>query len=81
VKPRIVLEGPCWRVVATELPDSNGVVQREYLIETTEPKDRDALGVQRWTQLTHKSAMVDWVTIARRFLDVLLKAAGETKDA
>jgi predicted metal-dependent peptidase len=80
-KPRVVLDGPHWRVVAVELPDQHGVAQLEYIIEMTEPKDRDALGVQRWTQLTSKSAMVDWVRIARRFLDELLKAAGEKPDA
>jgi hypothetical protein len=77
-KPAIVLQGDIWRVVRAELPDSNGVIRTEYIIETTEPKDKDLLGVQRWHQLTIKSAMVDWVMVTRKLLDKLLKAAGET---
>jgi hypothetical protein len=76
-KPAVVLQGDIWRVIRAELPDSNGVIRTEYIIETTEPKDKDLLGVQRWHQLTSKSAMVDWVMVARKFLDKLLKAAGE----
>lgn len=79
--PEIVISGPMWRVLRAELPDQHGVLRREYLIEVTGPKDKDLLGVQRWHELTSKSAMVEWVTVARHFLDELLKAAGETPDA
>jgi hypothetical protein len=78
--PTIVLQEKCCRVVRTELPDSNGVIRTEYVIETTEPKDRDLLGVQRWHQLTSKSAMVEWVSVARTFLDRILTDIGEEKN-
>jgi hypothetical protein len=76
-QPRIVLTGPEWRVVALELPDAHGVARTEYIIEVTEPKDKDRLGVQRWRELNDKSAWGDWMRVARRFLDELLKHAGE----
>jgi hypothetical protein len=78
--PRIVLSGECWRVVALERPDANGVLRTDYVIDVTDHRDVDSLGVQRWHTLTGKSAMHEWVTIARRFLDVLLKQAGEEPD-
>jgi hypothetical protein len=74
---RVVLQGPEWRVVATDLPDENGVLQTQYLIEVTELSDKDLLGQQRWHELTGQSAQVEWVIVARRFLDELLKQAGE----
>lgn len=78
---RVVLEGTTWRVVANTIEGENGAPRLDYLIEVTEASDRDLLGVQRWRQLTGKSAMVDWVTVTRHFLDLLLKAAGETPNA
>ena len=80
-KPRLVLSGKEWRVLAVERPDQHGVLRTDYVIEVTEPKDVDLLGVQRWHEVTGKSAMVEWVTLTRHFLDVLLKAAGEKPDA
>jgi hypothetical protein len=80
-KPQIVLSGPQWRVVRVELPDANGVLRPEYLMEMTEPRAVDAMGVQQWSRLTDKSAYSDWVRLARRFLDELLKHAGEIPDA
>lgn len=79
--PRVVLSGPTWRVLADTVEGQDGLPQLDYLIEVTEPNDRDLLGVQRWHQLTGKSAMVEWVGVARHFLDELLKAAGETPNA
>jgi hypothetical protein len=76
--PRVVIQGETWRVLAETVEGQNGLPRTDYLIEVTTPEDRDLLGVQRWHQLTGKSAMVEWVTVARHFLDELLKAAGET---
>ncbi len=77
-QPRIVRQGEFWRVVCLgERPDSNGVLRPDYVIEVTDAQDKDTLGVQRWRSLTHKSAMSEWVIVARRFLDELLKQAGE----
>lgn len=78
---RIVLQGETWRVVADTIDGPDGLPRLDYLIEVTEASDRDLLGVQRWRQLTGKSAMVDWVQVTRHFLDLLLKAAGETPNA
>lgn len=78
---RVVLEYPAVRVVCADLADEHGVLRPEYIIEVTEPKDRDRLGVQRWRELGDKSAWSDWMRVARRFLDELLKAAGETPNA
>ena len=78
---RLVLSGPHWRVVAVEWPDQHGVVRTDYVIELTDPKAVDSLGVQQWTRLTDKSAWGDWMRAARGFLEPLLKAAGETPDA
>jgi hypothetical protein len=79
--PRVVLSGNTWRVIADEIEGPDGLPRLDYLIEVTEASDRDLLGVQRWRQLTGKSAMVDWVNLSRHFLDLLLKAAGETPNA
>ena len=79
--PRIVLQGDYWRVVAVELPNQHGVINLEYVIEQTEPKAKDAMGVQKWTALSDKSAWGDWMRAARAFLDELLKAAGEKPNA
>ena len=76
-EPRVVLQGETWRVVADTVIGQSGVSQTDYLIEVTDAQDKDLLGVQRWHQLTGKSAMHEWVSIARFFLDELLKAAGE----
>jgi hypothetical protein len=75
--PRVVLQFPDVRVVCVELPDPHGVFRTEYIIEVTEPKAKDAMGIQQWKRLTDKSAWTEWMTTARRFLDELLKAAGE----
>ena len=78
---RVVIGREFWRVVAVERPDDHGVERTDYVVELADPKDRDLLGVQRWRELTGKSAMVDWVTASRFFLAELLKAAGEKSDA
>jgi hypothetical protein len=76
--PTIVLQGDIWRVVKLELPDQHGVLRIEYVIEVTEPKDKDALGVQRWRTLDpNKNGLSDWIMVTRKLLDKLLKAAGE----
>jgi hypothetical protein len=78
-KPAVVLQGDIWRVVKLELPDQHGVLRVEYIIEVTEPKDKDALGVQRWKTLdANKSGLADWIMVTRKLLDIVLKAAGET---
>ena len=74
---RVVLERPTWRVIADTVIGPEGLPRTDYLIEVTDSSDKDLLGVQRWHQLTSKSAMHEWVTVARYFLDELLKAAGE----
>ena len=80
--PRVVLQGDIWRVVALELPDQHSVLRTEYIIEMTEPKDRDALGVQRWQTLNpDKSAMVQWIAFSRKLLDRILTDIGEKPDA
>jgi hypothetical protein len=80
-KPRVVLHGELWRVVALELPNQHGVLETEYIVEMTDPNAKDRLGVQKWTELIDKSAWTDWMRAARYFLDELLKAAGETPNA
>jgi hypothetical protein len=80
-EPRIVLQGDIWRVVALELPDAQGVLNIHHVIEWTDPSEKDLMGVQRWHELTGKSAMGDWVRVTRKFQDKLLRDAGETPDA
>jgi hypothetical protein len=74
---RVVLHGEWWRVVALELEDAHGVLNTEYVIEQTEPKSKDRLGVQQWKELKDNSALGDWIRATRAILDELLKAAGE----
>lgn len=75
--PRIVLQREFWRVIKLELPDQHGVLRPEYVVEMTNPKAKDRLGVQQWTELKADSAHSDQVRAWRYFLDELLKAAGE----
>jgi hypothetical protein len=80
---RVVLSGELWRVLALELPNQHGVLETEYIIEMTEPKDKDRLGTQRWHELDggKNTSYTDWMRAARYFLDELLKAAGEEPNA
>jgi hypothetical protein len=78
VSARVVLQGPLWRVVAAELPNQHGVLNTEYLVELTDEKATDLLGVQQWKQLKDASAHSDHIKAWRYFLDELLKTAGET---
>ena len=71
--PRILKAGECWRIVRLERPDEHGVLRDVDYVETTEPKDKDCLGVQRWHQLTAKSALGDWMRVTQWLLDELLK--------
>lgn len=81
-QPRILVSGRVevprgvpwlWRVVEAELPDASGVLRPTRIVETTDEKDLDALGAQRWHKLTLKSALNDWVRIAEALLDELCK--------
>jgi hypothetical protein len=78
---RIVLEREWWRVIAIELPNQHGVLETEYVIEQTEPKAKDRLGVQQWKELKDSSAHSDHIKCWRYFLDELLKKQGETPNA
>lgn len=69
---RVLLSGDVWRVVEVEKPDEHGVLRPTVYIEMTEPKDKDCLGVQRWHQLTLKSAQSEWMIFASRLLDRVL---------
>jgi hypothetical protein len=78
---RIVLQGEWWRVVCVELPDQHGVVRPEYVVEMTDAKAKDCLGVQQWKELKDSSAHSDHIKCWRYFLDELLKKQGETPNA
>jgi len=77
--PRIVYEGPTgeartrWRVVLTRQVDANGVLQEVRYIETADETDRDAMGQQRWRQLTMKSPQSAWETVCAAAISLALE--------
>lgn len=75
--PEVVLtvedgRGSTFRVVLVDALDEHGVVNREPIIEKTYRTERDALGVQRWTQLTGKSGLSEWTMFATALLKHVL---------
>ena len=78
--PRVVASGECWRVVLVELADEHGVLRVTGVVETTDKSDRDALGVQRWTRLTDKSAQGDWRRVVSWLLNEIIKEKAHAED-
>jgi len=77
--PYVLLEGPTsqerirWRAVVAQKEDSNGLLKETRYIELADSTDRDAMGCQRWRQLTAKSGQSDWILVAEAALDLALE--------
>lgn len=77
--PRIVIEGPTsqertrWRVVLDQRTDGNGVVRETRIIELADINDKDAMGLQRWKQVTMKTGQSDWVLVAEAALNLIFE--------
>lgn len=68
--PKVVLEladgRAQFRIVSVEYENTDGVPTVGAVVERTYETDKDALGVQRWTQLTpDRSGMSDYITFAK----------------
>lgn len=77
--PKAVICGPTaqpsilWRVVVARKPDSNGVLRETRIIELADERDTDAMGVQRWQQLTAKSPQSQWMTVCEAALNLIFE--------
>ena len=77
--PCVLLEGPTeqerirWRVVVCQKEDANGIPGEVRYIELADSSDKDAMGCQRWRQLTVKSAQSDWMLVASAALNLALE--------
>ena len=77
----MVLEEEFWRCVAVELPNQHGVLETEYIVEMTDPKSVDRLGVRQWREIRDSSAHSDHIRLWRYLLDRVLADAGEEPNA
>lgn len=77
--PYVLLEGPTsqerirWRAVVNLKEDAQGVSKETRYIELADSTDKDAMGCQRWRQLTAKSGQSDWMLVCEAALDLALE--------
>lgn len=79
--PRVILEGPTalenvrWRIVLCQKEDANGVPREVRFVEVSDTSDVDAMGCQRWRQLTSKSERSSWELVCGAAIDLALEKA------
>jgi len=77
--PRVLLQAETaqertrWRVVVDQREDGNGILREVRFIETADAGDKDALGTQRWQQLTMKTGQSTWMLVCESAIELIFK--------